>query len=52
MKFLYLTLLQFTKGEGLAKVTSGRVGESFEVYRQISNKGKNGTVMNLIESVR
>lgn len=42
MKILYLTFLQFTQGEALTKATSGGRNESFEVYREISYKGKLG----------
>ena len=44
VKILYTTLLQFTKGEAKAKVTSCGMKGAWESYRYIVNRGKNITM--------
>ena len=44
VKLLYTTLLQFTKRDAKAKVTSSGMKGAWEAYRYIVNKGKNITM--------
>ena len=45
---LYVNLLVFTKGKAKGRVISNSIELSFETYRQIYQKGKNATKMNIV----
>ena len=45
---LYVNLLVFTKGKANGRVISNSIELSFETYRQIYQKGKNATKMNIV----
>ena len=45
---LYVNLLGFTKGKAKGRVISNSIELSFETYRQIYQKGKNATKMNIV----
>ena len=44
----YVNLLGFTKGKAKDRVISNSIELSFETYRQIYQKGKNATKMNIV----
>ena len=48
-QFLYLSLLQFTKGDSHSRVVAGGMDGSFESYRQLTVKGRNSTVTSLMD---
>ena len=45
---LYVNLLVFRKGKAKGRVISNSIELSFETYRQIYQKGKNATKMNVV----
>ena len=46
---LYLNLLTYTKGDAYSRVVAGGTEDSFEAYRWVFYKGKNSTVVSLME---
>ena len=48
-QFLYLSLLQFTKGDSHSRVVAGGMDGSFESYRLLIVKGRNSTVTSLMD---
>ena len=49
LQFLYLNLLQFTKGESHSRVVAGGMTGSMETYRQLVLRGRNATVTSLMD---
>ena len=45
---LYVNLLWFTRGKAKGRVISNSIELSFDTYRQIYQKGKNATKMNIV----
>ena len=45
---LYVNLLEFTRGTAQGRVVSNSIELSFQTYRQIYQKGKNVTKMNIV----
>ena len=46
--FLYVNLVDFTKGTAQGRVISNSIELPFETYMQIYQKGKNATKMNIV----
>ena len=48
-QFLYINLLQYTKGDSHSRIVADGRSQALESYRQVVVKGKNATVTSLID---
>ena len=49
LQFLYLNLLQFTKGDSHSRIVAGGMDDALDTYRQLIERGKNQTVLSMME---